>query len=99
MIKLALAAFFFLINLTISNGEYVRVCYYTNWSQYRTGNAKFSPSDIDPYLCTHIVYAFAKITNHRLEPYEWNDDDKANYYQQVTSLKKLNPKLTRNLFL
>lgn len=79
--------------MMISKGEYVRVCYYTNWSQYRPGNAKFLPSDIDPHLCTHIVYAFAKINNNRLEAFDWNDDARSNYYQQVTSLKKLNPKL------
>lgn len=93
MSEIVLAAFFLLINLSLSSSEYVRVCYYTNWSQYRTTDAKFTPSDIDPFLCTHIVYAFAKITQNRLTPYEKNDDHFENFYQQVTSLKKLNPKL------
>ena len=35
-------------------------CYYTNWSQYRA-NAIFFPEDLDPSLCTHLIYAFAKI--------------------------------------
>ena len=30
---------------------------------------------IDPYLCTHIVYAFAKINVDRIAPYEWNDEN------------------------
>lgn len=54
--------------------DYVRVCYYTNWAQYRNGDAKYTPANIDPHVCTHIVYSFAKITNGRLANYEWNDD-------------------------
>ena len=41
--------------------DYVRVCYYTNWSQYRTQPMGYFPDDLDPYLCTHVVWAFAKI--------------------------------------
>jgi len=85
---LVLASLSFLV---FANGkEYVRVCYYTNWAQYRNGDAKFIPSNIDPFLCTHIAYSFAKIVNHKLVPYEWNDDT---YYKQVINLKSQNPDL------
>ena len=50
------------------------VCYHTNWSQYRPGSGKFFPENIDPGLCTHMVYAFAKLTGNHLAAYEWNDD-------------------------
>jgi len=33
-------------------GDYVRVCYHTNWSQYRKGAGKFVPEDIPADLCT-----------------------------------------------
>jgi chitinase len=55
--------------------ETLFVCYHTNWSQYRPDGGKFFPENIDPNLCTHIIYAFAKIVEDRLEPYEWNDED------------------------
>ncbi|KAK2180319.1 hypothetical protein NP493_450g02061 [Ridgeia piscesae] len=57
--------------------EYKRVCYYTNWSQYRPGRGKFLPENVDPSLCTHIIYAFATMSGNRLAAYEWNDEDTA----------------------
>ncbi|KAG9352781.1 hypothetical protein JZ751_017357, partial [Albula glossodonta] len=50
-------------------------CYFTNWSQYRPGTGKYLPANVDPFLCTHLLYAFA-IINHanELVTYEWNDE-------------------------
>ena len=54
-----------------------RVCYYTNWSQYRHGRGKFVPEDVPLNLCTHVVYAFASMKNGHLAAFEWNDDSTA----------------------
>ncbi|KAK3734093.1 hypothetical protein RRG08_000008 [Elysia crispata] len=74
------------------------VCYYTNWAQYRPGQGKYLPSSIKEAasLCTHIHYAFAKIENGELTPFEWNDPDHDGHegnFRLVTDWKKTNPKL------
>ncbi|XP_059156822.1 acidic mammalian chitinase-like [Physella acuta] len=66
------------------------VCYYTNWSQYTTGKGKFLPENIDTSLCTHILYAFAKVEGTQIKPYEWNDDE---MYARVIALKSKSPNL------
>ncbi|PVD35636.1 hypothetical protein C0Q70_02599 [Pomacea canaliculata] len=80
--------------LAFSKPRYRRVCYYTNWSQYRKEEGKFLPANIDPFLCTHLVFAFAKVDNRwQLAPYEWNDIQYPYLYRQFNDLKKKNPHL------
>ncbi|KAH3863080.1 chitotriosidase-1-like isoform X2 [Dreissena polymorpha] len=67
-----------------------RVCYYSNWSQYRPGIGKYTPGNIDAFLCTHLIYSFAKLDNNKIAMYEWNDDQ---LYTQFNNLKKVNPNL------
>jgi len=77
-------------------GQKKLVCYFTNWSQYRSDVGRFLPENIDPQLCTHIIYAFAKINVDRIAPYEWNDENSGatkGMFARVTDLKRLNPSL------
>ncbi|XP_077859709.1 chitotriosidase-1 isoform X4 [Macaca mulatta] len=62
------------------------VCYFTNWAQYRQGEARFLPKDVDPSLCTHLIYTFAGMTNHQLSTIEWNDET---LYQEFNGRKKM----------
>ncbi|XP_055016532.1 acidic mammalian chitinase-like [Boleophthalmus pectinirostris] len=67
------------------------VCYFTNWSQYRPGEGKFLPQNVDPFLCTHLIYAFSVINHaNELVTYEWNDDV---LYKAFNALKNKNPHL------
>ncbi|XP_011893494.1 PREDICTED: chitotriosidase-1 [Cercocebus atys] len=81
----------FMVLLMIPWGSAAKlVCYFTNWAQYRQGEARFLPKDVDPSLCTHLIYAFAGMTNHQLSTIEWNDET---LYQEFNGRKKMNPKL------
>ena len=55
------------------------------------------PKNVDPFLCTHIIYAFAKLdTTGIVEPYEWNDLStpwSTGMYALIVNLKKQNPSL------
>ena len=52
-----------------------RVCYYTNWAQYRNDGGKYYPEDLDTSLCSHVMYAFAIINAQgEIDSYEWNDE-------------------------
>ncbi|XP_072500434.1 oviduct-specific glycoprotein-like isoform X2 [Notamacropus eugenii] len=62
------------------------VCYLTSWAQYRPIPASLFPEDVDPYLCTHLVYAFASMKNNRITSEEKNDEEKM--YPQLRSLKE-----------
>lgn len=53
---------------------------------------RYHPRDIDPYLCTHIVYAFSILNSETLNiesADKWTDIDNK-YYEGVTSLKDKN---------
>ncbi|XP_023564402.1 chitinase-3-like protein 1 [Octodon degus] len=69
---------------------YKLVCYYTSWSQYREGDGSCFPDAIDPFLCTHIIYSFANISNNEIDTWEWNDVE---LYGTLNSLKSRNPNL------
>ena len=42
------------------------MCYYTSWAKKRPGAGRFEPESLDPFLCTHIIYAFAGMKEYRL---------------------------------
>lgn len=74
-------------------------CYYGSWAVYRPGLGKFDVEDIDPFLCTHILYAFAGLqestgTIVSLDPYnDLYDNYGKGAYIRFTSLKRINPDL------
>ncbi|XP_042204643.1 acidic mammalian chitinase-like [Homarus americanus] len=91
-----------LLAITLSVTESVMVCYYASWATYRVRDGKFDVEDIDPNICTHVVYTFAGLgTDNKIEVLDpWNDLC-ANWgkcgYNRFTDLKKVNPKLITQL--
>lgn len=72
------------------NEKYKMVCYFTNWAWYRPGVGKYKPDDIDPNLCTHIVYGFAVLNRDTLvlrTHDSWADIDN-NFYTRVAEFKQ-----------
>ena len=78
------------------SGDFKVVCYFTNWAWYRPGVGKYRPEDIDPTLCTHIIYGFAVLdsTTLTMKPHDsWADIDN-NFYMKVTEFKKYGIKVS-----
>ncbi|XP_031640870.1 probable chitinase 2 isoform X2 [Contarinia nasturtii] len=81
----------------------VVVCYVSTWAVYRPNNGKFAIENIDPNLCTHLVYAFAGLdkdifTIKSMDPWQ---DLKDNYglggYERITNLRQSHPHLKVSL--
>ena len=81
------------------------VCYYSNWGQYRPDEGKFFPEDLNPSLCTHIIYAYAKVieveSGWGIGPTEWNDLDMdwaEGMYTRFHNVTKAHPGLKVSIF-
>ena len=76
------------VGTSVSRNNKKVVCYYANWSAYRPGQAKFLPQNINPYLCTHLIYAFGGFTNDfTLRPFDkWQDIDQGFYFFFLSKL-------------
>lgn len=77
-----------------------RICYFANWAPYRELDPPLYPDNIDPDICTHIHYAFAKIDPKTLDlvPTEehdmnWTEKTKMPLFIRLYSLKRRNPSL------
>ena len=74
--------------------KYKKICYFTNWAQYRLGPARFEPESIDPFLCTHIIYAFAYLDNQTLTISKLEDNDEGLSTLTLASRLTYPPSLT-----
>ncbi|KAL1772526.1 oviduct-specific glycoprotein [Sigmodon hispidus] len=70
---------------------YKLVCYFTNWAHNRPGPASILPHDLDPFLCTHLIFAFASMNNNRIVAN--NLQDEKILYPEFNKLKGRNSAL------
>ncbi|KAK8746404.1 hypothetical protein OTU49_017005 [Cherax quadricarinatus] len=86
------------LTLTLSLTESVMMCYMASWAVYRDEDGKFDVEDIDPSICTHLIFAFAGISTtgeiQVLDPFhELCTDGGECAYDRFTSLKLQNDEL------
>lgn len=62
-------------------------CYFGSWTGWRPGNGKFTVSDIDPKLCTHISYSFIGLSDTG----SVNILDGGDLFPSFINLKMINP--------
>ncbi|XP_033734771.1 chitotriosidase-1-like [Pecten maximus] len=71
--------------------EYRRMCYFTTWAADRYGPGQFTVNEVDEFLCTHLIVAFAEVSSDsEIQASSVND---TLIYQDATSLKANNPDL------
>lgn len=70
--------------LSTPGSAYKLVCYFTSWSQDRQEPGKFTLESADPFLCSHLIYSFASISDNKVVIKDKND---AMLYQTIKSLK------------
>ena len=71
------------------------MCYYPNWSYWRTGTGKFTIERINPNVCTHLIYAFVTLnpSTYTIKIFdEWLDINLKNF-EKFIGLKDDNPDL------
>jgi GH18 family chitinase len=78
----------------LGQSEKKAIIYVLSEDRDRLGDAKFLPEMVDPMLCTHVVYAYAKMSDeYELIPTNPIDADPNGGYEQVNKLKEKNPNL------
>uniref|UniRef100_A0A8C9TW18 Acidic mammalian chitinase n=1 Tax=Scleropages formosus TaxID=113540 RepID=A0A8C9TW18_SCLFO len=70
--------------IILARSSYILSCYFTNWGQYRPGAGKYFPTNVDPCLCDHMIYAFAGMNSNEISTYEWDD---VKLYNEFAALK------------
>ncbi|XP_013136673.1 PREDICTED: probable chitinase 2 [Papilio polytes] len=75
----------------------VVMCYLATWATYRAGDGKFDLNDLDPSLCTHVVYIFAGIDENMMTIKSIDSALEKGYsnagYQSLARLKERFPHL------
>jgi len=62
----------------------------TSWSIKRPGAGKFTPENIDPSLCTHVLYAFGSLKEFKLT---FTDEKDVEQYKEMMALREKNTNL------
>ena len=71
------------------------ICYLESWAIYRPGSNAFSPADVDPFACTHVLFSFLGLnqTDLTVTILDYDYEVTEGGYQAAIDLKKINPDL------
>ncbi|XP_065090833.1 probable chitinase 10 [Ochlerotatus camptorhynchus] len=71
------------------------VCYFGSWATYRIANGKFNIEDINPNLCTHIIYTFVGLdaSNSMVKVLDPWGDVTLQGFKRFVGLKSQNPQV------
>ncbi|XP_057656172.1 probable chitinase 2 [Diorhabda carinulata] len=89
-------------SLAPSHGKVV-VCYLGSWAVYRPNRGSFAIENLDPRLCTHLIYTFAGLNVSQdslrsLDPWQdLTEDYGKGGYKRITALKNNYPHLKVSL--
>nr|XP_031849252.1 probable chitinase 10 [Nomia melanderi] len=64
------------------------VCYLMRWALKRTGRGEFSPEDIEPGLCTHVVYGLFSLHPERLTIQNVQGSLQKKFLDRLMNMKK-----------
>jgi len=87
------------VTANVHQHDKVVVCYVASWAAYRPGNGAFTWENIDPTLCTHIIYSFAGLDNETyemksLDPFlDLEKDGGKGQFSKIINLKAKQPDL------
>ena len=62
---------------------YKIVCYYEGWAVYRKDPMTFTSQDIDPKMCTHLIYSFAGLEGNQIVSLDTEEDIENGGYTKV----------------
>ena len=68
---------------------YKIVCYYEGWAVYRKDPMTFTSQDIDPKMCTHLIYSFAGLEGNQIVSLDTEEDIENGGYTKVNWIFKL----------
>ncbi|XP_034193394.1 putative chitinase 10 isoform X2 [Osmia lignaria lignaria] len=63
------------------------ICYLMEWARKRPGAGKFLPEDIEPDLCTHVVYGLATLDIEQLIIQNPLDSRQKKFLNRITSMR------------
>ena len=56
----------------------------------------FGPENIDPFMCTHVIYSFTGLKGNKMVSLDEEADIEQGGYQKALDLRKVNPDLKVN---